>query len=248
MTRSWHLGNDIVDLADLRHQGKATDQRFLRRVFTVGERGTIRSSSQPDRTLWMLWAGKEAAFKTLSKSLGTPPVFNHRSFRVSLLEDTAEVPESSRSAPSESRLPTSECLLGKVQHESESFPLRIEVAGSSLHALTWASHPHGAAPEHVWGLAELGDWEEGWRARYEPHFSAQEWLCVSHRASALARLSARKALASSLDVPEEELEIRCDPGAPGRRIPRTLLRGEELGVDLTLSHHGRLLAWAFVLR
>jgi phosphopantetheinyl transferase (holo-ACP synthase) len=242
------LGNDIVDLADLRHQGKATDQRFLHRVFTVDERETVRSSSQPDQTLWMLWAGKEAAFKTLSKSLGTPPVFNHRSFRVTLFENTPEVPESSRSVPSESHLPTSECRLGEVLLEDMSFPLRIETAGSSLHALTWVSRPHGGTPEPVWGLAELGDEEEGWRARYEPHFSAQEWQCVSHRASALARLAARSALASSLDVPEEELEIGCDPGAPGRRIPRTLLRGKELEVDLTLSHHGRLLAWAFVLR
>jgi hypothetical protein len=125
--------------------------------------------------------------------------------------------------------------------------MRIEIAGSSLHALTWVSPPDGGTPEHVWGLAELGDREEGWRARYEPQFSAREWLCISHRASALARLSARRALASSLGLPEEELEIGCDPGAPGRRIPRTLLKGQDLGVDLTLSHHGRLLAWAFVL-
>jgi hypothetical protein len=216
-------------------------------VFTVGEIETIRSSSDPDQTLWMLWAGKEAAFKTLSKSMGTPPVFNHRRFQVILFEGTAEVAMWPRSVPSEFHLPTSECRHGEVHHEDVSFPLRIEIAGSSLHALTWAPHPHGGTPEHAWGLAELGEKEEGWRSRYEPHFSAREWSCISHRASALARLSARKALASSLGVPEEELEIGCDPGAPGRRIPRTLLRGQELKVDLTLSHHGRLLAWAFVL-
>jgi hypothetical protein len=53
-------------------------------------------------------------------------------------------------------------------------------------------------------------------------------------------------MASPLGVPEGDLEIGCGPGQPGRRIPKVLLRGEEIPVDLSLSHHGRLLAWAFL--
>ena len=62
----------------------------------------------------------------------------------------------------------------------------------------------------------------------------------------MARMAAKRALASSLGAPEEELEITCDPGTPGRRIPRVKLEGKPLEVDLSLSHHGLLVAWAFV--
>ena len=37
------------------------------------------------------------------------------------------------------------------------------------------------------------------------------------------------------------------PVNPGRRIPKVFLRGKEIPADLTLSHHGRLLAWAFLI-
>ena len=89
--------------------------------------------------------------------------------------------------------------------------------------------------------------EEAWKESLKLHFSQLEWECVSHRHSALARLAARSALASSLQVDESELEIGCGPGKPGRRIPLVFLRGKEVPVDLTLSHHGRLLAWAYLV-
>lgn len=60
-------------------------------------------------------------------------------------------------------------------------------------------------------------------------------------------MAARQALAAAIGVAERDLEIGCGPGKPGRRIPNVLLRGKDLPVDLTLSHHGRLVAWAFLM-
>jgi hypothetical protein len=85
-----------------------------------------------------------------------------------------------------------------------------------------------------------------WKEELEPEFTPAEWACISHKASALTRLAARRSMADTLGLPETDLEISCGPGKPGRRIPKVLLRGEELAVDLSLSHHGRLLAWAFL--
>lgn len=247
MSHIWHLGNDIVDLADGRHAGKASDRRFLDRVFTPKERETIRASPAPDRTLWMLWAGKEAAFKTLSKARGAPPVFNHRLFEVSLLQDPGGTDPAREATKSQYHPTVSDRQAGLVRYENRTFPLLVEMASGSLHALSWASNSPEIAPPHSWGLEELPREEDDWRSAYEPQFSPREWACISHRSSALARLAAKRALASSLGVPEAALEIGCDPGVPGRRIPRAFLDGVELGVDLTISHHGRLLAWAFVV-
>lgn len=235
MFKPWQLGNDVVDLADPRHAGKAGDTRFLKRVFSEAEAEAILSSPHPDRELWAHWAGKEAAFKTVSKALGSPPVFNHPRFQVSLsgMQVLGGDPPATN--------------FGEVRYGEFLLPLRVEVSGRALHAVSWIpGHPE-TTPPFSWGFTTIDGEEEGWRDRLRPRFSAREWACISHRPSALARLAARRSLASALSVKEPDLELGCDPGHPGRRIPRVLLKGKDVEVDLSLSHHGRLLAWAFLI-
>jgi phosphopantetheine--protein transferase-like protein len=241
MSSPWHLGNDIVDLTDPRHVGKARDRRFLERVFSPREQEEIRNADDPDRALWARWAGKEAAFKTVSKSLGIPPTFVHPRFAVCLSDPSDSEPEAgSPSDPPMTRF-------GQVQYGDTVLPLRIETRGPQLHAVTWISQPSRDVPPFKWGSEEVAERRGEWKAALQPEFSPTEWACVSHEMSALARLAARRSMASALGVGERELEIGCGPGKPGRRIPRVLSGGEPLPVDLTLSHHGRLLAWAFLL-
>ena len=234
MSSSWHLGNDIVDLTDPRHRGKAGDRRFLDRVFCEAEKVEIAATQNQDRALWARWAGKEAAFKTISKSRGIPPTFVHPTFEVTLF-----APDGPMEDPPMTRF-------GQVHHDGLHLPLRIEVVGNALHALTWVPDPGHDSPPFTWDSMETTQPGDGWRESLEPHFSPREWGCVSHRHSALARLAARRSLAETLGLPEAELEIGCGPGNPGRRIPKVFLRGREIPVDLSLSHHGRLLAWAFL--
>ena len=235
----WHLGNDIVDLRDSRHEGKARDLRFLRRVLSDSEQRDIRQSPDPDQALWIRWAGKEAAFKTVSKSVGTPPVFVHSCFRVTLPGPVANPSDPQSAPPPMTRF-------GHVEYQDLRLPLRIEVNGRLLHALTWIPHPGGSTPPFSWGAAKMPEEDQGWKRTLEPRFSPAEWECISHRASALARMAARQALADTLTLEEGSLEIRCGPGSPGRRIPQVFSRDEILPVDLTLSHHGHYLAWAFL--
>jgi hypothetical protein len=235
MSQPWHLGNDIVDLADPRHGGKAGDARFLERVFSHDEREAILSSADPDRALWARWAGKEAAFKTVSKALGRPPTFNHPRFQVVLEESPTST---------EADLPSTR--FGLVLYEGLELPLRVEISGTTLHAVSWSPHPPGATPPFSWGFRSVEGEEAGWKEGLRPRFTSREWDCISHHPSALARLAARESVATSLGVEERALEVACHPGHPGRRIPRVFLAGREIPVDLTLSHHGRLLAWAFL--
>lgn len=61
------IGNDVVDLTDPENIGKSRDQRFVRRVFTLEEEKIIRCAADSDRILWILWAGKEVAYKIVQK-------------------------------------------------------------------------------------------------------------------------------------------------------------------------------------
>jgi hypothetical protein len=47
-----------------------------------------------------------------------------------------------------------------------------------------------------------------------------------------------------MGVPEHRLEIVCAPGPTSQRPPRVLLDGAETEADVSLSHDGRLIAWA----
>lgn len=242
MASPWNLGNDIVDLKDPRHEGKAGDHRFMERVFSGQEQKAILKGPKPDLALWMHWAGKEAAFKTISKAIGAPPVFVHSDFQVTLIQPSGPSANGgNQGAPPVTRF-------GQVAYRDLFLPLRVEVVGTALHAVSWSPDSGGEVPPFAWGSALVPERVPDWKDAYRPRFSEAEWACISHQASALARLEARRAMAETLSLPEGELEIRCGPGTPGRRIPSVYRSGEEISVDLTLSHHGRLLAWAFLRR
>ena len=233
------LGNDVVDLTDPRCPGKAADRRFLQRVFTPLETAVILDSPTPDLTLWQRWAAKEAAFKAVSRLLPSPPPFEHARFQVTLEPVSGEFP----SALSLSR--------GWVRYGNTQVVCACHQDADWVHAVAW--HPgeggnDGEAPSIVTGLSPLeeGDpeGEDGWENRLRPRFSNQEWGCVYSRSSAVTRLLARASMALTLGIEETQLEIVCGPGDPGRRLPHVLLDGKQSGPSVSLSHHGRLAAWA----
>lgn len=227
------LGNDVVDLRDPRCRGKASDDRFVDRVFTAEEAGSIRSASVPDRALWIRWAAKEAGFKVASKLLGSPPPFEHAAFRVRLAS------EAGPDAPA----------TGRVRYRDLQVPVSVEAGPDRIDALArYREDGEAEAPVHrdlVLLPERMSDRSSGWEEDVRERFTDREWRSVHGPASALVRIRARTHLARVLDVGEDELEIVCDEGPPGRTPPRIVLRGREHPGDLTLSHHGRFLAWAF---
>ena len=234
------VGNDVVDLADGRTVGKASDVRFLKRIFNEEERAAIAVAASPDLELWLRWAAKETAYKAVSKLLGTPPTFAHRTFVVSLApEDEGAGARRSRS--------------GSVQYDSTIVHVEANWDPQTVHTVGWT----GEAPLGVGGaglnprlerLDEAGAvWSFG-RAQLEDRLTTRELEAVHSRASAAVRIAAREAIAENLAIDEARLQIVCSPGKPGRRPPFVLLDEEPSAVDVSLSHDGDWIAWAFALR
>lgn len=238
----WHLGNDVVDTSHRGSSGKGTDPRFLARVCVEEERDVVLSSSIPDMALWTHWAGKEAIFKSTCKALASQPPFHHPLFRVHFRPEALEA--LIHPGP-QARVPG---LVGAGSYEDLRFHISVERRGRAVHAVSWMGGTHIIQPQVHSGCVESPEDTRGRATGFRNRFSALEWECVTHRASALTRVMARRALATAHDVPEAAVEIRCGPGLPGRRIPSVWLHGRELPVDLTLSHHGRFLSWVFLSR
>ena len=240
MTGPWNLGNDVVDLLHPGGAGKGRDPRFLRRVCSEAEQETIRGCQDPDGALWAHWAAKEAIFKSVSKTLGTAPVFHHPSFAVDFPAEALH--RFLADQPSPTRVP----LEGKGGYRDLVFRVQAEVRGEAVHAMSWTLGAGAGNPVVNYDCRQVSEETRGPASDFRRHFSPLEWRCVTHRASALTRILARHALAAASGVPEEAIEIRCGPGEPGRRIPSVWIHGEALPLDLTLSHHGRFLAYAFL--
>jgi phosphopantetheinyl transferase (holo-ACP synthase) len=214
------VGNDVVDLHDPRTVGKAADDRFLARVLDEAERGTVAAAPDPDEALWIHWAGKEAAYKLVSKLRGTPPVFVHRDFVVDG---------------------------DGVEHDGARYPLSVTRHGSAIHAVSCAGPQLRDVRMGVGKLDQPGaPWSGGLEALL-PRFTDREADPVHSLPSAAVRLGARAALAAALGVDEKRLEIVCAPGVTGRRPPRVLLDGSAAPADVSLSHHGDWIAWAILL-
>jgi len=226
------VGNDVVDLEEPRTRGKVDDVRFVARILDDVEAAGLREAPDPDIELWSLWACKEAAFKTASKVRGRPPPFRHAAFGVRW--DRIGGIAQPRS--------------GRVYYQDLEFPVMVVCRADVLHAVAY-THPTGRLlrDEVGLGLELLDDPEGSWTAPLEElvrRLTPREAETVHSRASAAVRIAARVALAEGLAVSEERIEIVSVPGSPGRRPPKVLLDGSPAHADVSLSHHGRWIAWA----
>ena len=227
------IGNDLVDLEHPRLAERPRTDRFIHRVFTHGERARIHAADDVVRELWTAWAAKEAAYKVVSKERGRRPVFRHAAF--------------------ETRADGGGRPRGLVSFEGRDYPFEVTTGGGWLHVVAYPSgFRTGARIER--GTEKRTDatvesacppGSECFDAFLRDQFSARERASVRGYPSALARLGARSAVAQRLGVDEVRVELVCGPSTEGRTPPRVLLDGEPCGVDVSLSHHGLWVAWAF---
>jgi phosphopantetheinyl transferase len=222
-----YVGVDVVDVDDARCAGKHEDARFLRRILSDRELELVNNADDSAGMLWRLWAAKEAAFKVVSKLRRTPPAFVHASFDV---EETDRI-----------------TAFGCVRWEDVVVHIHWHVQPGRVAALGW----NGIAAEPV-------EWGWGPQAALDPAPSApldavlarlteRERGPVHSRPSALVRLAARAALATALGVDEGRVQVVSSDGPKGRVPPEVLLDGAPASADVSLSHHGRWLAWALRL-
>lgn len=249
------VGVDVVDRRTSRLRRSDRRERFADRILTPAETVGVRSDPDPAARLWMHWAAKEAAFKCAipGQHASPRPVFRPRGLEVALLDDEeGAVP----GAPQGGRVfRVRQTGWSAAAAPSEDPALRAVVGwlgctDAFVMAVAWTPEEVGAG---AGGPVEAGydvvtDRDPGWRGRLRPRFSAWEWKAVGSAASARARLGARALAARLLQEPEGELEVGALPGEAGRSPPALRLRGRPIGADVSLSHHGRFVAWAVRLR
>jgi hypothetical protein len=115
-------------------------------------------------------------------------------------------------------------------------------------AIAWDG-PAGDEPvEWGWGAArELDPAPDDPLETLVLRLSEGERTPVHSRGSALVRLAARAALATALHADEARVAVITREGPKGRMPPVAMLDGRAAPADVSLSHHGRWIAWAIRL-
>lgn len=247
------IGLDVVDPRGRRIVGKASDTRFVERIFTPAERERIRRADDPDLELWLHWAAKEAAFKAETCARGSAPVFDHSAFvfrPAAAIRATDPVPRGGTDAEPDAPtwFPVRE---GTVEHEGRTYPILLSVSGAVL-AL---AGPAGTGPGELRTV----------RVRVESLHDARERLglpdtldrirespgCAPEAGTAhsLASATVRLALRADLRREVDPALVVFTPEGPAGRTPPWAgsTSAPHPGVDVSISHHGDLIAWAWTI-
>ncbi len=224
------IGNDVVDLTSAIARRLEASPRFRARILSPGEASWLDSdegSSPPGIRLWSVWAAKETGFKVASKCLDAPPPFLFQEFETRLSITPGE----------EARIRIS----GDVR--TPSGPVRLEgwADADRLHLVGWS--PEGQ-PGYRSGV-EVAPGPDRALESWREHFTAEEWEGIHSPPSAAVRIAVRNALAREEGIAPRSIEILTSGSRRGRTPPRVRVEGRERPeLDLSISHHGRFVAWA----
>lgn len=218
------LGNDVIDLIDVDARPESFRPRFEARVFTVAERAAIASDPRDTRLRWAHWAAKEAAYKLLRQA---DPRFVFSPGKLVARFEAGR--ESAAGFVRRGRValdpavvtPATTGLADAI--ETKSFETDDFVHVVALRAETdWQSVAFAVAP------------------RTEP----------GEDASLAVRRLALREIARELGVAPSRLAIGRRAASAGRRdrVPTLELDGETTHRSLSLSHHGRFVAFAMAPR
>jgi len=189
--------------------------RFDERVFGADERRMIDASAAPEPMRWLLWAAKESAYKLL-RQLEPETTFIPARLSVHPQREQPLDTAPEQMGPNLPQIGTlHELPGGTVRYASSCMPYRAMRKADALHVITFL--PQASGSELLAMVAET---------RSEPP-------SVAVRRLAIAAIAARTA------IPAEELSIVRDC-----RVPRIYWRGRQAPIGLSLSHHGRFVAFA----
>jgi phosphopantetheinyl transferase (holo-ACP synthase) len=192
--------------------------RFVNRVFTCSERKQIFDSPDPDTILWALWAGKETAYKIISKhcSVSSSP----RLYEVRL----------SRTERHDIFHPEGKALSGWVDTPRGSCHIRAFIARDHVHCIG-NSVSSEAMDSVIWRVDRIDSAPDD-----EPDFE-----------STAVRKALKKHLSASCNKNLEDIEIRREKGLQGLGPPVVYINGRRADIDISLSHDGRFAAYSFVI-
>jgi len=235
------LGNDVVDLRHPRCRARPEDDRLPLRILTEAERGWREAAPEEEgrlRRLWALWAAKETAFKAVSKAAGQPPVFRHKEFVASIREWLDDDVFH---------------FSGIVHWRGHRCHIEGMATAEFLHMVGWIGivpdRDHARGAESSPPLLEVGIEGSG----TEPAEEEGSGLSGRVRRLACRRLAShlrRLGMGDDAGVNGHAPSIHIGSSGNGgrRRPPGVWVNDRPLhGVDLSISHHGRYVAWVFGL-
>lgn len=215
------IGNDVVDLDD--EESRSFHPRFDERVFAATERRALEASADPHRLRWLLWAAKESAYKLLRRTL----------------PDLVFSPSRFVSRPAGPNAAT-------VEASGHVVRVRYECGAGFVHCVA-GYHGADATLAEVARLPESCS-EAGQTVRrlavraIARHLALEEgWLRVERAGRMPVVIMEAHPLAETRPLLE-----RCSPAEPRplsncRQMPGS----RPLPGTLSLSHHGRFVAFAW---
>ena len=217
-----YTGNDIVDLARQPNGRKSADSRLLKKILTDTEIDQTGYSADPEAVLWSFWAAKEAAYKVLLKKNGHAAFIPNRwSVRYRDFQGLYEGDFALRSG----------CREGEVMIPGAGRVfVRLFAFPSYLHCI--ASDSAGGMNHMIACVDQL--------PRQEEFLPADPSLFV--RSCLLSNL------AGHLQLPEGSMKIVRQPGKNGLGPPLLYIEGMESAMDLSISHDGNYVAYAYLDR
>lgn len=226
-----YVGNDIVDLEEEGVKGEVPHhKRFMQRVFSMEEQSLIACSSRPNETLWSFWAAKETAYKIIKK-ISPGVIFSHLFFRVTFLEQD-------------------KANLQDLVVNYHGYAVRISIchkrgyihAVGTLREADSAEAPH--APYSGVQVYPSGS-SENYHDFLHKFFNDEEIKSIGAPESAWVRYFFKRDLADKMGFDFSDLSLVRHRMDQKWSQPLVYSEGALLPVDVSLSHHGKWVAWMF---
>jgi phosphopantetheinyl transferase (holo-ACP synthase) len=221
-----HVGNDVVDLKAPFAIKRSRDTRFVQRVLGAAEVESVLASDQPDSLLWAFWAAKETSYKVVSKSY---PGVSSAPRRYPVCMSTER---------------TGDGASGIVHTPCGTIPVKWLFADDYVHCIGADAEDSPAAgrPDRI--ESRLSRIEFGLRRidtrRESGSRSGQEEESIQVRRHAAAHI------ASHLSRDPDDIRIMRANGRGGWGPPVACVEDDPDEIDVSLSHDGRFLAYAFL--
>ena len=210
-----------MDLTDPRSKGRSLDTRFIDRVFTLQEQEQIMNGVSPDVLVWSLWAGKETAYKILRKVHGNVTAAPRRyEVKMSISENDRDDNRSCISG-------------GVVKTPYDTVSIKIFTEADYIHCIG-VTGTEQLMRSVIWGIHK-GELREGEENIYSPETASVE-----------IRKMATRGIATYFQEDIENIAILRFKGPDGLGPPKVYIRGKEAILDISLSHDGQFLSYAFM--
>ena len=209
---------------------KSTDLRFLKKILTDTEIERVRCASEPEAALWSFWACKEAAYKVMKKQTGDAAFMPRRwsvCFRCSQPAAYRDVLHPVNQAQNQNLTAITAGYVASSGRDDIPFLL-----------LSSPSYVHSLAADQIDSLDKVL-----WRVAVMPG----EWDKRCAEPSAYVRSCLLDALSGFLQAKQARIKIFRAPRERGElEPPAVYLDGIKTPIDISMSHDGRFVAYAFL--